>query len=52
MPLSFITFKLTPNFKDELELAKKALLPNIALQLDGSQSVADEVSVFVCFGLI
>ena len=30
-------------FSDELELAKKSLLPNIALQLDGSQSVADEV---------
>jgi len=28
---------------DELELAKKGLLPNIALQLDGSQPVADEI---------
>ena len=31
------------NILDELELAKKGLLPNIALQLDGSQPVADEV---------
>ena len=29
---------------DELELAKTSLLPNIALQLDGSQSVADVAS--------
>lgn len=32
-----------------MELAKKGLLPNIALQLDGSQPVADEVLFYKLF---